>query len=74
MERGIQSFAGPLFFATVAFLFLCGSYVMWPSDFFGTPFSGIATGALLRAVASPMLAIIGLEFLAALVVVLLSDS
>jgi len=47
---------------------------MWPADFFSTPFSGMAAGTLLRAVASPMLAIVGLEFLGALVVVVLADS
>jgi hypothetical protein len=47
---------------------------MWPSDFFSTPFSEMTFGVLLRAIASPMLAVIGLEFLAALAIVTLSDS
>jgi len=47
---------------------------MWPSDFLSTPFSETTIGMLLRAVASPILAIIGLEFLAALVIVTQSDN
>jgi hypothetical protein len=74
IERGIKSVAGPLFFAAFAFLFFSGSYAMWPSDFFSTPFSEMTFGMLLRAVASPMLVIIGLEFLGALAIVTLSDS
>ena len=74
MERGIESVAGPLFFAAFAFLFFSGSYVMWPSDFSSTTFSGMPSAMLLRAVASPVLAIIGLEFLGALAIAVLSDS
>jgi hypothetical protein len=74
MERGIKSLEGPLFFATFALLLLGGAYAMWPSDFFGTAFSAMTGGALLRAAASIVLAIIGIEFLGALAIVLLSDS
>jgi hypothetical protein len=74
MERVIKSVAGPLFFAVIAFLFFSGSYALWPADFFSTPFSGMTSGMLLRALTSPMLAIIGLEFLGALAIVTLSDS
>lgn len=73
-ERGIKSVAGPLFFAVFACLFFAGSYAMWPPDFFSTPFSEMTFGMLLRAIASPVMVIIGLEFLGALAIVMLSDS
>ena len=66
--------AGPLFFAAFAILFFSGSYAMWPPDFFSGPFSEATFVTLLRAVASPVLAIIGLEFLGALAIVILADS
>jgi hypothetical protein len=66
--------AGPLFFAVIALLLFAGSYALWPSGFFSTPYSGMTLGMLLRAVASPILAVIGLEFLAALAIVALSDN
>jgi hypothetical protein len=69
-----QPVAGAFFFAAFALLFLGGAYVMWPSDFFSTPFPDMTFGMLLRAVASPVLAIISLEFLGALAIVTLSDS
>jgi hypothetical protein len=74
MERGIKSLGGPLFFATFALLLLGGAYAMWPPDFFSSPLAGMTNAALLRAVASSVLAIIGLEFLCALAIVVLSDS
>lgn len=73
-ERGIKTVAGPLFFAVVAFLLFGGSYAMWPADFFSIPFSGMTIGVLLRAVASTLLAMIGLEFLCALAIATLSDN
>lgn len=74
MERGIKAIEGPLIFAVIALLLLGGAYAMWPPDFFSTGFSAITGGALLRAAASTVLAIIGIEFLGALAIVLLSDS
>ena len=74
MERGLKSVQGPLFFATFAVLLFGGAYAMWPADFFSTSFAGMTNGALLRAAASSVLAIIGLEFLCALAIVVLSDS
>ena len=74
MERGIKSLEGPLFFATFALLLLGGAYAMWPPDFFSSPLSAMTNGALPRAVASSVFAIIGLEFLCALAIVVLSDS
>jgi hypothetical protein len=68
-----QVLAGALFFAAISFLFLGGAYVMWPSDFFSTPFAQMTFGMLLRSVASPVLAIIGLEFFGSLAIVTLSD-
>jgi hypothetical protein len=71
--RDIMSIAGPIFFAAFAILFFGGAYAIWPSDFFSIPFAETTGGTLLRAAASPVLAIVGLEFLGALAVVLLSD-
>jgi hypothetical protein len=65
--------AGALFFAAFFFLFSGGAYAMWPSNFFSTPFAQMTFGMLLRSVASPVLAIIGLEFLGSLAIVTLSD-
>jgi protein-S-isoprenylcysteine O-methyltransferase Ste14 len=66
--------AGPIFFAVIALLLLAGSYAMWPEGFFSTPFLEMTTGMLLRAVASLILVVIGVEFLAALAIVSLSDN
>ena len=66
--------AGPLFFGVIALLLFAGAYAMWPSGIFGTPYSDMTIAMLLRAVASPILATIGLEFLAALAIVVLSDN
>ena len=65
--------AGPCFFAVIALLLFAGAYAMWPGDFLSTPFPDLTTGMLLRAVASLVLGIIGLEFLAALAIAALSD-
>jgi hypothetical protein len=46
---------------------------MWPPDFFSSSLSDMTSGMLLRAAASIVLAIVGLEFLAALAIVTLSD-
>jgi hypothetical protein len=66
--------AGPLFFAVLAFLLFGGAYAMWPENFFSTQFSEMMIGMPLRVVASLILAAIGLEFLCALVIAVLSDS
>ena len=66
--------AGPTFFAVIAVLLLALSYLMWPAAFFGTPFSEMTSGMLLRTVVSLVLATIGVEFLAALAILLLSDN
>jgi len=72
-EPVVKSAYGPLFFLVPALVFLVGSYAMWPPHFIGTPFSEMTSGVLLRAIASPTLAAIGLEFVAALLIVTLSD-
>ncbi len=74
VERVFKSVAGPVFFGAIALLLLGGSYAMWPSDFFSTPFSEMTFGVLLRAIASAVLVVIGLEFVAALAIAMLSDS
>jgi hypothetical protein len=66
--------AGPLFFAVVAFLLFSGAYAMWPAGFFSALSSGLTGGLLLRAAASLVLAAIGVEFLGALVIAVVSDS
>jgi hypothetical protein len=66
--------AGPLFFAVVALLLLSGAYAMWPAGFFSALSSGLTFGLLLRAAASLVLATIGVEFLGALVITVVSDS
>ncbi len=72
-EQGNRSFAALAFFGAFALLFLGGAWAMWPPGVIGTPFAEMGGGMLLRAVASPVLAIIGLEFLGAFVVSLLAD-
>ena len=74
LERGVRKSAGPLFFAAFAVLFLSGSYAMWPPDFFSTSSSSMTFGMLLRVVASPVLAIVGFEFLGALVIALVTEN
>jgi hypothetical protein len=71
--RGIMSIAGPIFFAAFAILFFGGAYAIWPPDFFGVPFAEMTSGTLLRAAVSPVLALVGLEFLGALAIVTLAD-
>ena len=66
--------AGPLFFGVVTFLLFGGAYAMWPDKFMSTPFSEMTIGVPLRVVASLTLAAIGVEFLGALVIALVSDS
>ena len=66
--------AGPIFFAVIALLLFAGSYALWPEGLFSTPFSMMTAGMLVRTVVSLVLAIIGLEFLAALAIVSLSDN
>jgi Mg2+/citrate symporter len=73
MKQGIWTLARSAAYAAFAILFFGGAYVMWPAGFFSTPFSQMEAGSLLRAVASPVLAVIGIEFLSALAIVLLSD-
>jgi hypothetical protein len=66
--------AGPLFFAVLAFLLFGGAYAMWPAGFFGAMSSGLTGDLLLRAAASLVLAVIGIEFFCALVIAVVSDS
>ena len=66
--------AGPLFFGVVAFLLFSGAYAMWPAGFFSALSSELTGDLLLRAVASLVLALIGIEFLGALVIAIMSDS
>jgi hypothetical protein len=66
----VKSPAGPLFFAVFALLFFLGAYAMWPPDLFSTP---MTFGLLLRAIASPALVILGLEFLFAFAIAAWSD-
>jgi hypothetical protein len=70
----LKTAAGPLFFGVIALLLFAGSYALWPEGFFSTPFSAMTASMLLRAVASPVVAIVGVEFLAALAIVLLADN
>lgn len=72
-ERGEKRVAGAVFFCVFAVLLLGGAYAMWPAELFHTAFSGWTFAMLLRAVAAFVLAILGVEFLAALVVVTLTD-
>ena len=70
LDEPVTKSTGPLFFAAFAVLFFCGAYLMWPPDFFSTP---MTTAAVLRAIATPALAILGLEFLFAFAITTLSD-
>ena len=67
-----QVLAGALFFAAISLLSLAGAYAMWLSHFFSTPFAQVTFDMLLRSVASAVLAIFGIEFLASLAIVALS--
>ncbi len=73
-ERGIKPVQGPIFFAVVALLLFGGAYAMWPADFFGVTLSAMTAGMLLRAVSSALLALIGVEFLFAFVIVTFPDN
>ena len=64
---------GAIFFATVAIAVLGGAYLMWPPDFFSTPFSDMAPAMMLRAAATAVLAFIGMEFVFALAIVTQAD-
>ena len=66
--------AGPLFFTVLSFLLFSGAYAMWPENIFSTPFSEMTGAVPLRIIASLLLAAIGLEFLWALAITVLSDS
>ncbi len=57
-----------------AVLFLAGAYALWPPAFFGNSLSEMTSDVLIRAAASLVLAIVGLEFLGALAIVVLSDT
>jgi hypothetical protein len=72
-DRGDKPLAGAIFFGTFAIVFLSGAYVMWPPDFFSTQFVDMTFSMLLRAAASPVLGIVGLEFLGGLAIVTQSD-
>ncbi|MEO8144743.1 MAG: hypothetical protein ABI654_11050 [Betaproteobacteria bacterium] len=72
-DRGDKPLAGALFFGTFAIVFLGGACLMWPPDFFSTPFAEMTSGMLLRAAATPVLALVGLEFLGGFAIVTQSD-
>jgi len=72
-EQGNRSFAALVFFGAFALLFLGGAYAMWPPGVLAVPFAEMAAGMILRAVMSPVMAIIGLEFVGAFAVALLAD-
>jgi hypothetical protein len=72
-ERGEKRVTGALFFGACAAALLGCAYALWPAGFFGTAFSGMDTAMLLRAAAALVLALVGLEFLAALAIVTQSD-
>lgn len=65
--------AGPFFFGIFTVLFLAGAWAMWPPALFAGPLSGISGEAALRALGAVAMAAIGLEFLGAFVVSLVSD-
>jgi hypothetical protein len=69
-----MSIEGAFFFAVFAILILGGAYTMWPAGFFSNSFADMSMGTVIRAAASLVLAMIGLEFLGALAIVVLSDS
>jgi hypothetical protein len=74
-RRGwVGTFEGPIFFAVTALLLLGGSYAMWPGEIAGTPFPDMTIDVPLRAAASLLLAVIGLEFVGAFVIVMMTDS
>jgi hypothetical protein len=74
-RRGwVGTFEGPAFFAATALLLLGISYAMWPGEFVGTPFPDMTIDVPLRAAASLLLAVIGLEFVGAFVIVMMTDS
>ncbi len=57
----------------LALLFFGGAYAMWPPDYASIPFSEMAPGMLVRVVATPVMAIIGIEFLGAFAIALRSE-
>ena len=69
----LQALAGAMFFGVISILCLAGAYAMWPAHFFSTPFASMTVTMLSRSAASTILGIIGLEFLASLAIVTLSD-
>ena len=66
--------AGPTFFAVIALVLLAISWLMWPEGLFSTPYAEMTGSMLLRGVAAFVLALLGLEFLAALAILLLSEN
>lgn len=73
MNKGDKPLAGALFFGTFAIVFFGVAYAMWPADLFSTPFAEMTPGMLLRAVATLVLATLGLQFFCSLVIVTQSD-
>ena len=65
--------AGAVFFAVIAAALLCGAYVMWPPDFFNSPYADMTPAMLLRAAASAVLAFVGIEFAFAFAIVTQAD-
>ena len=72
-DRGPKSTAGALFFAAFAIVNWGGAYAFWPPQFFDHAFADLTTGEWIRAAASLVLALGGLEFAGALAVVVLSE-
>jgi hypothetical protein len=68
-ERSDKLVAGALFFGAFAALLLVGAWLMWPANFIGSPLADVTATMFVRAAVSLVLAVIGLEFLAALVIV-----
>ena len=64
---------GAIIFAVIALALLVGAWAMWPPGFFATPFADMPAAVLLRAAASVVLAVIGVEFLGALVITVIGD-
>jgi hypothetical protein len=72
-DQGSKPLQGAFIFAVVALVLLGIAYAMWPPGFFSTPFADMSPAMLVRAAASAVLAIIGIEFLGALAIVTITE-
>ena len=72
-DHGSKPLQGAFIFAVVALVLLGIAYAMWPPGFFSTSFADMSPAMLLRAAASAVLAIIGIEFLGALAIVTITE-